>query len=103
VGWCALNPHSSRSAYAHVKDLSVYVSRGFRGRGLGKRLLTDLFAIGAENGVKKVVLTAFPFNADGMALYSRMGFRLVGTYRDHAYINGERFDVVIMERFIGSD
>jgi phosphinothricin acetyltransferase len=102
IGWSALGAHSSRSAYAHVKDLSVYVRRDRRAQGVGALLLAELFSRGVRAGVAKVVLTAFPFNENGLALFRRFGFRLVGTYERHAVIGGRWFDVVIMElRLLG--
>ncbi|CUV01239.1 hypothetical protein MGWOODY_Clf1051 [hydrothermal vent metagenome] len=33
VGWAALSPVSSRNAYSGVAEVSVYVTKKFRGRG----------------------------------------------------------------------
>src|SRR5438477_1645317 len=82
VGWASLNSFNPRAAYDHVADLSVYVERGWRGRGVGRGLLTSLIGLGAELGYHKLVLAAFPFNPAGLALYARVGFTTVGVYRE---------------------
>ena len=42
VGWASLNPYSHRCAYQGVADLSVYVDRACRGKGIGGLLLGRL-------------------------------------------------------------
>jgi len=100
VGWASLNVFNPRPAYDHVADLSVYVERAWRGRGIGRRLLSHLVDVGPGFGYHKLVLAAFPFNAPGMALYERLGFRAVGIYREQGLLDGRWVDVIIMERLL---
>ncbi len=58
--------------YRFVADVSVYVERGWRGRGVGRVLLEKLTELGRARGFLKLVLSAFPGNAGGMALYARL-------------------------------
>src|SRR5438034_4738852 len=82
IGWASLNPFNPRRAYDHVADFSVYVERGWRGKGVGRRLLERLIALARQLGYHKMVLAAFPSNTPGMALYERVGFATVGVYRE---------------------
>jgi len=100
VGWASLNPFNPRRAYDHVADISVYVERGARGRGVGRLLLERLVALARGLGYHKMVLAAFPFNTAGMALYERMGFKTVGVYREQGQLDGRWVDVIVMERLV---
>jgi L-amino acid N-acyltransferase YncA len=100
VGWGSLNRFNPRPAYDHVADLSVYVERSWRGRGVGRRLLEALVEAARQLGYHKMVLAAFPTNAAGMALYERLGFTRVGIYREQGRLDGQWVDVVIMERLL---
>jgi phosphinothricin acetyltransferase len=100
VGCGSLNRFNPRPAYDHVADLSVYVERGWRGRGVGRRLLEALVETARRLGYHKMVLAAFPTNAAGMALYERLGFTRVGVYREQGLLDGCWVDVVIMERLL---
>jgi len=100
VGWGSLNAFNPRSAYDHVADFSVYVERGWRGRGVGRRLLETLISRGRELGYHKLVLAAFPFNHAGMALYKRLGFSDVGVYHEQGVLDGRWVDIVVMERIL---
>ncbi|GAX90344.1 N-acetyltransferase [Effusibacillus lacus] len=42
VGWASLNPYSNRCAYSGVADLSIYIDREHRGKGIGRLLLEEL-------------------------------------------------------------
>jgi phosphinothricin acetyltransferase len=100
VGWGSLNPFSARKAYDHVADFSVYVERRWRGKGVGRRLLEDLIERARALGYHKLVLSAFPFNQAGVALYERLGFRQVGIYREQGLLDGKWVDTVIMEKLL---
>jgi phosphinothricin acetyltransferase len=100
VGWASLNPFNPRRAYDHVADLSVYVERSWRGKGVGRGLLEHVIAQARELAYHKMVLAAFPSNIQGMALYERVGFRTVGVYREQGQLDGKWVDVVIMEKIL---
>lgn len=100
VGWGSLNPFSAREAYRFVADFSVYVERAWRGKGVGRVLLTRLVDLGREHGYHKLVLSAFPFNEAGMALYERLGFRTVGIYREQGRLDGRWVDTIVMEKLL---
>ena len=100
VVWASLNSFNARRAYEHVADISVYVERSWRGRGVGRLLLDRLVELARRLGYHKMVLAAFPSNAAGMALYGRVGFGTVGVYREQGQLDGTWVDVVIMEKLL---
>ncbi len=100
VGWGSLNPFNPRKAYDYVADFSVYIERGWRGRGIGKRILARLIELARELGYHKLVLSAFPTNAGGMALYQKFGFRTVGIYKEQGKLDGRWVDTIIMEKLL---
>ena len=100
AGWASLNRFNPRPAYDHVVDLSVYVERGWRGRGVGRRLLEHVIEAARTLGYHKMVLAAFPTNTAGMALYERLGFSRVGIYREQGWLDDRWVDVIVMERLL---
>ena len=100
VGWASLNVFNGRDAYRFVADISVYVERQWRGKGAGRVLLARLIELGREHGYHKLVLSAFPFNPGGMALYDKLGFRTVGVYKEQGQLDGAWVDTIIMERLL---
>jgi len=100
VGWGSLNVFNAREAYRFVADLSVYVERGWRGKGVGSALLARLIELARQHDFHKMVLSAFPSNAAGIALYTKHGFRTVGVYREQGLLDGRWVDTVVMEKLL---
>ena len=100
VGWGSLNVFNPRDAYRFVADFSIYVERAWRGRGVGRAMLEALIELARTHGFHKLVLSAFPFNAVGGALYEKLGFRTVGVYREQGLLDGKWVDTIIMEKLL---
>jgi phosphinothricin acetyltransferase len=100
VGWASLNRFSHRCAHSAIADLSVYVGRSHRGRGIGSALLMRLESEARAGGFYKIVLYALNRNEHGKRLYVKSGFREVGVFREHGSIDGRFVDVVAMEKLL---
>jgi len=98
VGWASLNQYNSREAYSGVADLSIYIAREYRGKGIGKLLLDEIESRAKDNCFHKIVLFTFPFNHLGQGLYRKMGFREVGIFKNQGILDGEFVDVMAMEK-----
>jgi L-amino acid N-acyltransferase YncA len=100
IGWGSLNVFNPREAYRFVADFSVYVERSWRGKGVGSVLLERLIELARQHGFHKMVLSAFPTNASGVALYEKFGFRTVGIYREQGLLDGQWVDTIAMEKIL---
>jgi L-amino acid N-acyltransferase YncA len=98
IGWAALSPISSRSVYAGVAEVSVYVSQSARGRGVGYALLDRLVVESEGNGIWTLQAGILPENQASIALHRRCGFREVGRREKIGKLHGVWRDVVILER-----
>ena len=98
VGWAALSPVSERPVYAGVAEVSVYVTVGARGRGVGQALLEALVRSSEAAGLWTLQAGIFPENDPSLVLHERCGFRRVGV-RERIGRDRERWrDVVLLER-----
>jgi phosphinothricin acetyltransferase len=98
TGWAALTPVSRRECYRGVAEVSVYVARAARGRGIGKALLAELVRQADEAGIWTIQAGILSGNDASVALHAACGFRVVGTRERIARKRGEWRDVVLMER-----
>ena len=98
AGWAALSPVSARRAYAGVAEVSVYVGASFRGRGLGRALLSALVAESEANGIWTLQAGVFPENVASVALHRACGFREVGRRERVARGGGRWRDTLLLER-----
>lgn len=102
-GWASLNVFNVRECYRGVADLSIYICRDGRGKGLGKILLLALMETAKKAGFYKLVLSTLADNYVGHKLYAAVGFRKVGTYNKQGMLDGKWIDVTIMEKMLIDD
>ena len=100
VGWAGLSEYRARECYRGIAEFSVYVASNWHARGVGRQLMEGLIAAAAERGYWKLVSRVFTFNAASRALCRAVGFREVGVYERHGFLDGQWRDVVIVERLI---
>jgi L-amino acid N-acyltransferase YncA len=98
VGWARVIAYSEREVYAGVGEVSVYVSRSARGRGIGTALLEALQSGAAELGYWKLLGKLFTENVASAAMIRRAGWREVGLHERHAQLDGRWRDVLLVER-----
>lgn len=98
LGWAALSPVSSRCVYEGVAEVSVYVSKNYRGQGIGLSLLNALIKASEENGIWTLQAGIFPENAASIALHKRCEFREVGHRERIGQMNDIWRDVILLER-----
>jgi L-amino acid N-acyltransferase YncA len=99
AGWAALSPVSTRSVYAGVAEVSVYVGASFRGKGAGRLLLSTLVAESEANGVWTLQAGVFPENVASVALHIACGFREVGRRERIGRAKDGRWrDTLLLER-----
>ena len=102
LGWARILAYSTRPAYAGVGEVSVYVDRTARGRGVGRRLLEEIEGRAGRLGYWKLTGKLFPENAASLALVRRCGWREVGLHLRHGRLDGAWRDVLVAERLIGA-
>jgi RimJ/RimL family protein N-acetyltransferase len=84
-------------------ELGMWVARGWRGRGVGGKLVETAIAWAREKGAYKISLEVWPHNDAAIALYEKFGFEREGYLRKHwRRRNGELWDSVVMGLVLGS-
>ena len=78
LGWGALSPVSSRCCYAGVAEVSIYVGKDHRGKGIGATLLLAVIDQSEKNGIWTLQASIFPENISSLALVKKCGFREIG-------------------------
>lgn len=78
TGWAALSPVTSRCVYAGVAEVSIYVAKSQRGKGVGGALMAALVARSEELGFWTLQSQIFADNQATLHLHLNHGFRQVG-------------------------
>jgi L-amino acid N-acyltransferase YncA len=98
IGWAAVNPVSKRRVYAGVAEVSIYISEGLRGQGIGQTLLEALIACSEKHGIWTLQAGIFPENVASLLIHQRCGFREVGRRASLGRHYGKWRDVILLER-----
>ena len=98
VGWAALSPVSARRVYAGVAEISIYVAARWRGKGVGRLLLSRLIESSERAGIWTLQAGIFPENSASIELHKSAGFRTVGVREKLGCMDGRWRDVVLLER-----
>ena len=73
-------------AYLYLEDL--YVAPEWRGRGIGKKLLTNLMRVAVEHGCTRLDWGCFAYNTPSMEFYKQLGARELTEWADFR-VDGE--------------
>ncbi len=98
LGFIVLHPFSPRECYSGVGEISIYVSKKARRKGIGRLLLKKVIDESPKFGFWALTSNIFATNEASCKLHEELGFRKVG-YRERVLktINGEWMTAVIYE------
>jgi len=95
VGMCDVRRRKAKDEH-HSAVLGIVILEGYRGVGIGERMMGEALRQARALGIWLVELTVFAINHAAIHLYEKMGFRRVGTIPEKI-VRGERhFDEVTM-------
>lgn len=101
VGSCQLN---SIHGIHNSAELQIRIGRAdFQNKGVGKEAIRLLVRFGFEElKLHRISLHVFSTNSRAIHVYQDVGFKLEGSLREAACIEGERFDILVFG-LLGSD
>ncbi len=97
-GWASLSHFRAYSGYNPTAEVSVYVDKNYRHKGLGTLLVTELERDASRFHTLIAVIT--DNNTASISLHSRCGFVPMCTMRELAKKNNEYVDITFMTKRI---
>ena len=108
LGYAYAGPFKTRAAYARSAELSIYLDKAARGRGLGKQLYEAMEAeMRARGFLNLYACIADPPAEDeylthgSERFHGRMGFVKAGSFHQCACKFGRWYNMIWMEKLIG--
>ena len=106
-GYAYAGPFKGRAAYDHSCEISIYLARNARGKGLGRALYEELEKRLAKIGVTNLyACIAYPIEEDeyltrnSEQFHAHLGFEKVGEFHKCAYKFGRWYNMIWMEKII---
>jgi L-amino acid N-acyltransferase YncA len=95
-------PSSSWSnAMRHLGDIATFIAMDAQGQGVGRALAQATFVAARAKGFEKLIAMIRGDNPRAIGFYVSQGFKIVGTMRRHAIVEGNYIDEVIAEKMLG--
>ena len=100
VGWCDITPKDIPE-FSHAGVLGMGVLPGFRGKGIGKRLLEETLTHAKEiTCLERVELCVYKSNESAIELYKKTGFEIEGEEIRVRKIDGRYENEILMAKQI---
>lgn len=97
IGWLSLGDFwDGRPAYHATAEVGIYVKDGYRGGGVGRRLIEEAIGRAPELGIEIMTAGAFAHNGPSVKLFERFGFERWGHFPEVAELDGAKRDLVVL-------
>lgn len=100
-GYVYAHRAQERAAYGWNAELSVYLDKNCRGKGMGTRFYEALMRILRLQNVQNLYALITSPNEKSEALHEKMGFTCSGRYTKTGFKAGAWHDVLLYEKMIG--
>lgn len=101
VGYAYATQFRDRRAYAYACENSIYVHADHMGRGVGRRLLTELITLAEAAGFRQMVAVIGGGEPASVALHAALGFHEAGRLTAVGWKHQRWLDSVYMQRPLG--
>ena len=71
-----------------AEGMTIAVLPEFQGRGIGKKILTEIIKIAKRRGAKSMIFEVRVSNVPALHIYQKFGFKIVGRIKRY-YMSGE--------------
>lgn len=94
AGYASLSPYRTKEAYVSTVELSVYVDRSFRGRGVATALMEAILKLAREDERTHIVVSVITHgNEASEKLHKKFGFDYSGTLHEVGVKFGRYLDI----------
>jgi len=97
VGFGMYSEFRFREAYKFTVEHSVYVSSDEMGKGIGKKIMTQLIIIAKAQGLHTMIGVIDSENKSSIIFHEQFGFKTVGLIKESGYKFDRWLDSVIMQ------
>ena len=100
LGWASLRPYHAHPSMDGIAELLIFIDRDYRRHGVGRELMRATLSTAAACGFFKLIGRFVTHNDAGRKLCRMSGWREVGVHEKHTRLEGQWYDVVLVEYLI---
>lgn len=95
IGWCDVL-RGTQGGHRHIGTLGMGLAPEWRGKGIGRALITETIARARAAGMTRIQLDVHATNTRAVALYESVGFVREGVKRKAFLADGHSDDAIMM-------
>ena len=97
-GYVYCHPYRERLAYQWAVEVTIYLAPAGQGKGLGRLLYETMEKLLCLQGVTMAYSCITVGNDHSIKMHEAVGYRLIGTFTNSGYKNGQWLDTVWLEK-----
>ena len=98
LGYVYCHPYRERLAYQWAVEVTIYLAPAGQGKGLGRVLYEAMENILRLQGIAMLYSCITVGNDHSIKMHEALGYRLIGTFTNSGYKNGQWLDTVWLEK-----
>lgn len=109
LGYAYASDYGERAAYAWTAEVSIYIAQNSRKMGIGKKLYAALErALQKQNIITLIACVAYTerqdehLNKNSLEFHKHMGYEVTGKLNHCGYKFHKWYDIVHLQKYIGS-
>ena len=97
VGFGSYGTFREKIGYQYTVEHSVYVAEEYIGKGIGKKLLTELISTARSSGLRTMIGAIDASNQSSIDFHKKFGFTECGIIKEAAYKFDRWLDLLFMQ------
>ena len=97
AGFSTYGPFRNWPGYRYTVEHSVYVATGFRGRGIGKKLVKAVIDHARQKKMHVIIAGIDAAGEASIGLHSSLGFKEVAWFKEVGFKFGRWLDLIFLE------
>lgn len=100
AGYSSLSVFREKEAYDATAELSLYIAEQYRGRGIGKALMTEILRLARVHGFHTVISGITAGNEASIRMHEQFQFEFIGNFREVGKKFGQWQDVLFYQLIV---
>ena len=100
VGFGFISEFKPYQNFSRTGVLTYFIKPEFTGKGIGSKLLTELFSLGKKKGITNYLAQISSKNKQSLNFHKKLGFKKVGRFKDVGTKFGQSIDVVWVQKIL---
>ncbi len=100
VGWASISRWSDRRGYDGTAEISYYVRSGYRGKGIGRKLVDAAVEEAKKQKLRTLLARIGGESEASLKLCRSCGFRDVGVMKEVGHKFGRQLDVHLLQKIL---